>query len=75
MRIRFALLVLAIALLAPAAQGQGCSMCATSAEAAEQQGRSALRRGVVVLLVPPVGIMALLLGAAFRYRSDRDENS
>ncbi|MGH9580890.1 MAG: hypothetical protein ACRD2R_07850 [Terriglobales bacterium] len=73
MKRHLAPLALAFALVAPVAHGQGCSMCATSAEATDQQGRRALSRGVMVLLIPPVGIMALLVGAAFRYRNHPDD--
>lgn len=47
-------------------------MCASSAEGAGSEGRSALMRGVAVLLLPPIGIMAALVGVAFRYRREHD---
>lgn len=66
--------VLALAIFltgTPAAHAQGCSLCNQTAQAASSKGRAALNRGIVVLLVPPVGMMTALLGYAFwRSRSD-----
>jgi hypothetical protein len=66
--------VLALAIFlagTPAAYAQGCSLCNQSAQAASSKGRAALNRGIVVLLVPPVGMMTALLGYAF-WRSRND---
>jgi hypothetical protein len=54
---------------APAALAQ-CSMCATGASAAGQRAQKSLKQGVVVLLVPPIALMAGLVGLAFFYRRD-----
>jgi hypothetical protein len=53
-----------IAVFAPHAAGQGCAMCYQSAAASGEQGRQALRHGILVLLFPTVslflGIFALI---------------
>lgn len=70
---RYALvLVLLLALTAPAL-GQGCSMCSSSAGATGEKGRKTFTRAVAVLLFPTLGMMALIIGAAFRYRNRNDQ--
>lgn len=61
-------LLLSLALTAPAL-GQGCSMCSNSADATGEKGRKTFTRAVVVLLFPTLGMMGLIVGAAFRYRN------
>lgn len=74
MRSRLYGLILLVALSAAPAFGQGCAMCYTSAKGASDGGQSALSRAIVTLLIPPVGIMAVLVGVAFRYqREGREE--
>jgi hypothetical protein len=63
---------LSLALWAAPAFSQGCAMCYTSALGASPRGQRALSRAVIVLLLPPVGMMALLVGAGFRYAQRRD---
>lgn len=48
-------------------------MCYEGATGASTGGQQALSRAVVVLLVPPVGMMTLLVGFAFRYGKSREE--
>ncbi len=67
MKLRLLTLVLLLALAAPAF-GQGCIMCYESAKGASVKGQNALSHGVLVLLAPPVLIMGVLVGFAFRYR-------
>ena len=70
---RFAAIAgLALALAAPAARAQGCSMCADSARNAASGGQKAISRAVTVLLVPPVLMMAGLVGLAIRYRNQHE---
>ena len=52
--------------------GQACAMCYSSAVAAQQEGQRALRRGVEVLIVPPVGFITVGLSMVFRYSRKRD---
>ncbi len=68
-----ALTLLLIALSVAPAFGQGCAMCYSSAKGANKKGQLALSRAVAVLLVPPVGMMAVLVGVAFLYRSRAEQ--
>ena len=47
-------------------------MCYSTAKATSAAGQRAISRGVVVLLIPPLGFMTLGLGLAFRYSKKRD---
>ena len=56
----------------PAAFGQACSMCYSTAKATSKDGQRAISKGVVVLLLPPLGFMTLGVWVAFRYGKKRD---
>jgi hypothetical protein len=68
-----AMIVLLVVLWAGPAFGQGCAMCYSNASGTTKEGQLAISRGVLVLLVPPVGFMTLGVGLALRYGKKRDE--
>jgi hypothetical protein len=72
MKLQFATLALFLMLWAGPAFGQGCAMCYSSAAGSTKEGQNALSRGVLVLLLPPVGFMTLGAGMAVRYSRKRD---
>src|SRR6267378_7288689 len=67
------LLFLVLTLGTVPALAQGCAMCYSSAKSSSQDGQRALSKAVLVLLVPPVGLMAFGVGFAFRYGKRRDD--
>ena len=72
MRPRAALLVLSLFLWATPAFSQGCAMCYSSAQATSKDGQRAINKGVIVLLIPPMGFMTLGIWMAQRYARKRD---
>jgi hypothetical protein len=73
MKLHLAALALTIALWAGPATAQSCAMCYSSARALNKDGQNAITRGVVVLLIPPIGFMTIGVGLALRYGKKRDE--
>jgi hypothetical protein len=73
MKLRIAILGLLVGLWTAPALAQSCAMCYSSARALNKEGQQAITRGVVVLLIPPVGFMTIGVGVALRYGKKRDE--
>jgi len=73
MKLRLAIFAVLAILWAAPAFGQGCAMCYSNAAGTTKEGQKAISRGVLVLLIPPVGFMALGAGLAVRYSRMRDE--
>jgi hypothetical protein len=72
MKLRATMVVAALLLSAAPAFSQACSMCYSTAKATSRDGQRAISKGVVVLLIPPLGFMTLGIALAFRYGKKRD---
>jgi hypothetical protein len=72
MKLRAATLVVALLLSAAPAFSQSCSMCYSTAKATSKEGQRAISKGVVILLLPPMGFMTIGIALAFRYGKKRD---
>jgi cytochrome c-type biogenesis protein CcmH/NrfF len=75
MRLRFATLVAFLLLWAAPVFAQGCAMCYSNAAGTSKEGQRAINRGVLVLLLPPIGFMTLGVGLAVRYGKKRDRQA
>jgi hypothetical protein len=70
------LLAIAAALLAPAAAvAQGCAMCAQNAAATGAEGARALNTGILVLLLPTLGIFGGLFVLILRRHREDEQSS
>jgi hypothetical protein len=72
MKLRSAILAAFLLLAATPAFSQACSMCYSTAKATSKDGQRAISKGVVVLLLPPLGFMTLGVWVALRYGKKRD---
>jgi hypothetical protein len=73
MKLRLTMAGLLIALWCGPAFAQSCAMCYSTARALNKDGQRAINRGVLVLVLPPVGFMTVGVGLALRYGKKRDE--
>src|SRR5512133_3292944 len=55
------------------ALAQGCAMRYSNAAGSSKDGQKAIGRGVIILLVPPLGFMTVGMGLALRYGRQRDD--
>ena len=72
MKHRLAILTLMLLAWTAPALAQGCAMCYSSAQATSKDGQRAIHKGVIVLLLPPMGFMTLGIWMAQRYARKRD---
>jgi hypothetical protein len=54
--------------IVPRALAQGCAMCYQNAAASGEQGRAALRHGILILLLPAVGLFLGIFGLIYSRR-------
>jgi len=73
MKRNLAMLALGLALWSAPALAQGCAMCYSTLAASSKEGQRAISKGVLILLVPPLGFMSAGVGLAFRYGRRRDQ--
>ena len=73
MKRRVLIAILTLGMWTAPAFAQGCAMCYANASGATKDGQRAISRGVIVLLLPPLGFMSIGIGLAFRYGRRRDQ--
>lgn len=50
------------------AAAQGCAACYESAAASGTQGRAALRHGILILLIPTLGLIGVIVALVYKRR-------
>lgn len=63
-----AALLFSVATIAPHAFAQGCAMCYQNAVAAGSNGQAGLRHGILILLIPALGLFTGILGILYQRR-------
>jgi hypothetical protein len=63
------LLVALLSMVAPHLAAQGCAMCYQNAASSGAQGRTALRHGILILLLPALSLFLGILFLIYRRRA------
>jgi hypothetical protein len=70
-----AIIFLAMALWSAPALAQGCAMCRANAKATPKEGQRAINGAILVMLVPPIGMVTFGAGFIVRYVRRRDREN